>query len=182
VSDQALQMRKLKGAAAPKRVDEPSRRAKKVASVRAHHGHRQIDAGPLAGYLGYALRRAQVTAYADFIAALQDVAISPAEFGVLTIINHNPGLRPADVCKVLGILKPNFVAVLASLERRNLVERHHSQNDRRTLALHLTAAGTALLRRACTLQSEHEARMAEKLGARGRAQLLQLLHKLADAF
>src|SRR5687768_3656088 len=35
----------------------------------------KIDAGPLMGYLGYALRRAQLTAYADFIAALGEVAI-----------------------------------------------------------------------------------------------------------
>jgi DNA-binding MarR family transcriptional regulator len=154
---------------------------KKRANQSAQRERRSLNPGPLSGYLGYALRRAQVTAYADFIAALEEVAISPGEFGVLTIIDHNPGLRPADVCTVLGILKPNFVAVLASLERRNLVERRHSQNDRRTLALHLTAAGSSLLRRACTLQAEHEARMQEKLGARGRAQLLQLLNKLVES-
>ena len=157
------------------------KQTKKRSNERARSNRRQINAGPLTGYIGYALRRAQVTAYADFISALQDVAISPGEFGVLTIIHHNPGLRPADVCSVLGILKPNFVAVLASLERRDLVERRHSQNDRRTLALHLTTAGSALLQRARRLQTEHEARMEKKLGARGRAQLLQLLNKLAES-
>jgi DNA-binding MarR family transcriptional regulator len=141
----------------------------------------KIDAGPLMGYLGYALRRAQLTAYADFIAALGEVAISPGEFGVLTIIHQNPGLRPADVCTALGILKPNFVAVLTSLERRGLVERRNSQNDRRAFALHLTARGTALLQRARTLQAEHEARLVKKIGARGRTELLRLLNKLADS-
>jgi DNA-binding MarR family transcriptional regulator len=145
-------------------------------------GDRQkIDTGPLMGYLGYALRRAQLTAYADFIAALSEVAISPGEFGVLTIIHQNPGLRPADVCTALGILKPNFVAVLASLERRDLVERRDSKSDRRAFALHLTASGTALLQRARTLQAEHEARLVKKIGARGRTELLRLLNKLADA-
>lgn len=141
----------------------------------------KIDAGPLMGYLGYALRRAQLAAYADFISALEAVAISPGEFGVLTIIHQNPGLRPADVCTALGILKPNFVAVLASLERRGLVERRNSQNDRRAFALHLTAKGTALLQRARTLQAEHEARLVKKIGARGRVELLRLLNKLADS-
>lgn len=140
-----------------------------------------IDAGPLTGYLGYALRRAQLAAYADFIAALGEVAISPGEFGVLTIIHHNPGLRPADVCTALGILKPNFVAVLTSLERRDLVERRDSQSDRRAYALHLTASGTALLQRARKLQAEHEARLEKKIGVRGRAELLRLLNKLADS-
>jgi DNA-binding MarR family transcriptional regulator len=140
-----------------------------------------IDAGPLTGYLGYALRRAQLAAYADFISSLNEVAISPGEFGVLTIIHQNPGLRPADVCTALGILKPNFVALLTSLERRDLVERRDSQSDRRAYALHLTASGRALLQRARTLQAEHEARLEKKIGARGRTELLRLLNKLADA-
>lgn len=149
---------------------------------RARPSDRQaIDVGPLMGYLGYALRRAQLTAYADFIATLGEVAISPGEFGVLTIINQNPGLRPADVCAALGILKPNFVAVLASLEQRDLVERRDSQNDRRAFALHLTASGTALLQHARTLQAEHEARLVKKIGARGRTELLRLLNKLVDS-
>ena len=142
----------------------------------------EIDVSPLLGYLGYALRRAQLAAYADFIAALGEVAISPGEFGVLTIINQNPGLRPADVCTALSILKPNFVAVLASLEQRDLVERRDSQNDRRAFALHLTPSGTALLQHARTLQAEHEARLVKKIGARGRTELLRLLNKLADSF
>jgi DNA-binding MarR family transcriptional regulator len=140
----------------------------------------QIDAGLLTGYLGYALRRAQLAAYSDFIATLGEVAISPGEFGVLTIIHQNPGLRPADVCTALGILKPNFVAVLASLERRGLVERRDSQHDRRAFALHLTTSGTALLQRARALQAEHEARLVKKIGARGRTQLLRLLNRLAS--
>jgi DNA-binding MarR family transcriptional regulator len=139
-----------------------------------------IDAGPLMGYLGYALRRAQLAAYADFISGLNEVAISPGEFGVLTLIHQNPGLRPADVCTALGILKSNFAVVLTSLERRDLVERRDSQSDRRAFALHLTAAGTALLKRARTLQAEHETRLEKKIGARGRAELLRLLNKLAD--
>ena len=141
-----------------------------------------IDSGPLTGYLGYALRRAQLKAYTDLIATLEEVALSPGEFGVLTLIHQNPGVRPADVCKVLGILKTNFVPVLASLERRNLVERRNSRHDRRTLALSLTSAGVSLLERACALQAEHEARMAEKLGVRDRDRLLHLLNKLADSF
>jgi DNA-binding MarR family transcriptional regulator len=143
---------------------------------------KQIDLGPLSGSVGYALRRAQLTAYADFIATLEEVALSPGEFGVLTIINQNPGLRAADVCGALGILKTNFVTLLASLERRGLVERRNSQSDRRTLALSLTPTGVALLSRARTLQAHHETRMAKRLGTRGRAQLLQLLNRLAAPF
>lgn len=182
MSNDGLRMRKRSAALQPTRAGAVQRRARKGANQGLRRGRQEIDVGPLIGYLGYALRRAQLTAYADFIATLEEVTLSPGEFGVLTIINQNPGLRPADVCSALGILKPNFVAVLASLERRDLVERRNAQNDRRAFALHLTAAGSTLLQRARTLQAEHEARMVEKLGARGREQLLRLLNKLADSF
>lgn len=164
--------------ARPKRLQH---RREPHAPPSPHRGRQPIDPGPLTGYIGYALRRAQLKAYTELIATLEEVSLSPGEFGVLTIINQNPGLRPADVCEALGILKPNFVSVLTSLERRDLVERRSSPNDRRTLALNLTAAGAALLARACTLQASHEARMVKKIGERGRTQLLQLLNKLADS-
>jgi DNA-binding MarR family transcriptional regulator len=179
--ENGMPMRKRNDTARQTRAGPSQRRARPGVGA-ANSDCQEIDVGPLAGYLGYALRRAQLTAYADFIATLGEVAISPGEFGVLTIISQNPGLRPADVCTALGILKPNFVAVLASLERRDLVERRDAQNDRRAFALHLTASGTEILQRACTLQAEHEARLVKKLGARGRAQLLHLLNKLADSF
>jgi len=184
VSNEVLQMRKPTddGARGSTRTGKVRRRLNKGAHNGSHRGRQEIDLGPLVGYLGYALRRAQLTAYADFIATLEEVALSPGEFGVLTIVNQNPGVRPVDVCNALGILKSNFVAVLATLERRGLVARRGSQNDRRTCALNLTATGTTLLQRGRTLQVEHEERMVEKLGTRGRTQLLQLLNKLADSF
>ena len=185
MSNDGTPMRRRNDTARRTRAGTARRRARRganTANVNCPRERQEIDLGPLMGYLGYALRRAQLTAYADFIATLGEVAISPGEFGVLTIIHQNPGLRPADVCSALGILKPNFVSVLSSLERRDLVERRDSQNDRRAFALHLTASGTAVLQRARSLQAEHEARLVKKIGARGRTQLLQLLNKLADSF
>ena len=76
-----------------------------------------IDMDPQ-GYLGYALRRAQMLAYADFIAELGEFDLSPGQFGVLTVIDTNPGLRQSEVSGALGIQKTNFVAVLNEFERR----------------------------------------------------------------
>ncbi|HVY83054.1 MAG TPA: MarR family transcriptional regulator [Steroidobacteraceae bacterium] len=177
------------GAKGEARTPTPSRRASSrrrraragtdaaFAAVRPADTGRQVDMGKMHGYLGYLLRRAQMLAYADFIAELADLNLSPGQFGVLTVIATNPGLRQSEVSAALGIQKTNFVAVLNEFERRGLAERR-AAGDRRSYALYLTAAGKALLRRARAAQARHEARLVEPLGPGGRAQLISLLAKL----
>jgi DNA-binding MarR family transcriptional regulator len=140
--------------------------------------NRRIDMKPLQGYLGYALRRAQMLAYADFIAALGELDLSPGQFGVLTVIDTNPGLKQSEVSGALGIQKTNFVAVLNEFERRGIAERRPAADDRRSYALYLTSAGQSLLRRARVAQARHEAHLLGRLGPAGREKLLTLLNRL----
>jgi DNA-binding MarR family transcriptional regulator len=142
------------------------------------NGTSPIELGPLTGFIGYSLRRAQIVAFTDFIASLRQVNLRPAIFGVLMIIDQNPGLPQSQICSALGIQKANFGPLLGELEERKLAVRHEGVNDRRSYALHLTPAGKELLRRARALHGEHEARLAKRLGAGGRAQLLKLLDRL----
>lgn len=142
---------------------------------------RNVDMVRMHGYLGYLLRRAQMLAYADFIAELEHLNLSPGQFGVLTVIEANPGLRQSEVSAALGIQKTNFVAVVNDFERRGIAVRKAATGDRRSHALHLTPAGKALMRKARAAQARHEARLVGRLGRRGRAQLLTLLEKLTRA-
>jgi DNA-binding MarR family transcriptional regulator len=142
---------------------------------------RPVNMGVMHGYLGYLLRRAQLLAYADFIAELAELNLSPGQFGVLTVIDTNPGLRQSEVSSALGIQKTNFVAVLNGFERRGLAVRKSAAGDRRSYALYLTPAGKTLLKRARAAQARHEARLVERLGEQGRVQLLGLLEKLTQA-
>jgi DNA-binding MarR family transcriptional regulator len=148
--------------------------------TRRKSGQRQVDLGPLHGYLGYALRRAQMLSYGDFIAALAELDLSPGQFGVLTVIDKNPGLRQSDVSRALGIQKTNFVALQNGFERRGLAVRKAAADDRRSYALYLTPAGQALLRRARAAQARHEARLVRRIGEQGREQLMDLLTRLIN--
>ncbi|HEY6644152.1 MarR family winged helix-turn-helix transcriptional regulator [Povalibacter sp.] len=135
--------------------------------------------GPLSHYIGYALRRAQLVVFDDFFHTFVDIDLRPAQFGLLVVISQNPGLKQADASAALGIQTPNFVALVDALERRGLVQRLPTQNDRRSHALHLTRSGEALLKRVLIRQAEHEERMTARIGKAGREQLLALLDKLA---
>ena len=45
-----------------------------------------LDLGPLPGLLGYALRRAQVAVFADFMASFATLDLRPAQFSVLLLM------------------------------------------------------------------------------------------------
>jgi DNA-binding MarR family transcriptional regulator len=142
---------------------------------------RRVNFGPLTGYLGYALRRAQMAAVAEFVEAFKEVDLRPTQLAVLIIIQGNPGIRQTEVCEALGIQKANFVPLLNELERRGLALRKSVAGDRRSSALHLTSLGNTTLQRALAIHEAYEERFIERLGRRGRDQLLALLNKVMEA-
>jgi DNA-binding MarR family transcriptional regulator len=149
-----------------------------VASAVDGRGVRAIEFGPLADYIGYALRRAQMASVTEFLDAMKPVDLRPTQFAVLILINENPGVRQTEVCAALGLQKANFVPLLNELQRRGLAVRKAGAPDRRASALHLTAQGEALLKKANELHSAWEASVEARLGANGREQLLVLLRQL----
>src|ERR1043166_8795398 len=84
----------------------------------ADAGGDALQLGELAGHLGYAL--------------------TPAQFSVLLLLDKNPGRNQTEIATTLGILRPNFVAMLDGLESRDLCARVRSPNDPRSHILVLT--------------------------------------------
>lgn len=145
-----------------------------------HAARTGVSLGPLPGFVGYALRRAQLAVFEDFIRSLEAVDLRPAYFSVLLVIDVNPGLNQSEVSSALGIQRTNFVAMVGRLEKRGLIVRKPARGDRRSYALYLTDEGKALLERALRLQGAHEEKLARKLGPGGRERLLSLLWRLAE--
>lgn len=141
---------------------------------------RHVDFGGLDSHVGYAVRRAQVAVFQDFMRAVATTGIRPAQFSILTVIAANPGLKQADVSRALGIERGRLVLVLHELERRGLARRAVSDVDRRSHALHLTPKGERLLAQLNIVVGDHERRMTAKLGPEDKARLLALLQRLVD--
>jgi DNA-binding MarR family transcriptional regulator len=136
-----------------------------------------LKSGPLSGLLGYRLRVAQQAVFRDYARAIPEA--SPGRAGILFLIEANPGVTQSRLAQAVGLDRSTLVGVLHGLEARQLLERRRGQ-DRRTNGLWLTRAGRALvvsLRRRIRV---HERRVASRLSAAERAQLLALLEKLAD--
>jgi len=137
-----------------------------------------LDLSHLASFAGYRLRRAQISVFDDFIAEASALDLRPAQFSALVVIDANPGSKQSEIAHALGIKSTNFVAMVNELEARGLVERRAS--DRRSYALHLTAAGQQLLGEMERRHAKVERRYDALLGPDGRETLYVLLDKLCE--
>jgi DNA-binding MarR family transcriptional regulator len=135
-----------------------------------------LRAGVLTGLLGYRLRVAQQAVFRDFARAIPEA--SPGRAGILLLIEANPGVTQSRLAQAVGLDRSTLVGVLHVLEARALLERRRGE-DRRTNGLWLTLAGQALVASLKRRIRTHERRVAARLSASERAQLLVLLEKLA---
>lgn len=130
----------------------------------------------LPGLLGYRLRLAQQAVFRDFAASITEV--SPGRAGMLLLIDANPGVTQGRLARAVRLERSTMVGVVDALEARGLIERRRGE-DRRTNGLWLTRAGRALVARLKRGIEVHERRVAARLTAAERRQLLSLLEKLA---
>ena len=138
-----------------------------------------LDLGRLASLLGYRLRRAEVFAFQNFAAHLGGDGISPGQLGVLLLVEANPGSNQTRIGKALGIDRSTLVSIIDMLEKRGLIRREPSPTDRRSHALMLSDEGAGFLRAIRPRLDAHEAEIARNLSAAERAQIIDLLQRLA---
>ena len=133
--------------------------------------------GVLPELIGYRLRLAQQAVFRDFAASVGE--LSPGRAGMLLLIEANPGVTQGRLATAARLDRSTMVGVVDSLEDRGLIERRRGV-DRRTNGLWLTKAGRLLAARLRVRIARHERRVAARLSAAERAQLLALLEKLAQ--
>jgi DNA-binding MarR family transcriptional regulator len=116
---------------------------------------------------------------ARFAERLEPLEIKPAHVGILKVIEQTDGLSQQVLGEKLGMFPSRLVAVLDELERRGLVERRDSPADRRSYALYLTQAGREILEQIGEIGREHQDALCAALSDAERAQLAELLTRIA---
>ncbi len=137
-----------------------------------------IDLGMLPELVGFQLRMAQIALFRDFSQGLGGEDVTPGLFGVLVIIESNPDLKQSELARATQLDRSTVVTVIDNLERRGLVERRASVHDRRSNAIRLTEAGTALLRKLKRQVNAHEKRLLQNFSPAERETFLALLQKV----
>lgn len=140
----------------------------------------QVDTSYLESLLGYNARRAALAVIEVFIERMAPYDLRPADFSVLSLILHNPGITSRQLCASLGILPPNLVGLINTLEKRELIARKPHPRDGRAMGLHLSAAGQKLMQAAERTAAELEAQAASRLTATEQRTLLRLLKKVYE--
>jgi len=126
---------------------------------------------------GFLLRRAHQISAAVFEDECRGVQLTPAQFGVLTVLDAHPGLGQSSLARALGFDKVTVLRVLRGLEGRGLVARQ-AQGGRRSVAVSLTEAGIALLQQAQQPAEKAYRRLMAPLDREQQQQLIDLLQVL----
>lgn len=100
------------------------------------------------------------------------------DFSVLSLVAHNPGITSRQLCAALNVLPPNLVGLIATLERRGLIERMPHPSDGRAMEVHLTSLGVELVAQAEKTAFELEREATSRLTNAERKTLIRLLQKI----
>lgn len=127
---------------------------------------------------GFLLRRAHQISAAVFEDECRGVGLTPAQFGVLTVLQASPGLDQSRLARALGFDKVTVLRVLRGLEERGLVTRSPAPDSRRNLAVQLTAQGNVLLKESQKPAERAYERLMAPLSTEQQLQLVTLLQQM----
>jgi DNA-binding MarR family transcriptional regulator len=138
----------------------------------------KVDTSYLEALLGYNARRGALAVIEVFMERMAPYAMRPVDFSVASLILHNPGITSRQLCAALGILPPNLVGIVNTLEKRGLIARMPHPSDGRAMGLHPTAEGIALMAEAEVTASTLEEEVGSRLTKAERKTILRLLQKI----
>lgn len=127
---------------------------------------------------GFLLRRAHQISAAVFEDECRSVGLTPAQFGVLSVLRASPGLDQSTLARALGFDKVTVLRVLRGLETRGLIERVPAPSSRRNLSISLSVEGLALLKQAQEPAERAYSRLMAPLDNTQQNQLVHLLQLL----
>ncbi len=127
---------------------------------------------------GFLLRRAHQISAAVFEDACKQLGLTPAQFGVLTVLQAHPGMGQSSLARALGFDKVTVLRVLRGLQSRGLVTRAPAEANRRNVSVALSDAGVEVLQQAQKPAEKAYRRLMAPLDKAQQDQLLELLRLL----
>ena len=145
---------------------------------RGETGDDGVDYGVLPDCIGFNLRISYALATQLFAREVEDRHLAPIQFAALELISHNPNLSQREIAHHIGSTPTVLVKPLEKLEKRALISRIRSADDRRRSRIRITSAGEALLADVRARIRTVEEKLTAKLSEEERQTLLGLLHKM----
>ncbi|MBC7483341.1 MAG: MarR family transcriptional regulator [Rhizobacter sp.] len=138
-----------------------------------------LDQSRLTHLVGYASTRASIAMRKVFSRHFDPLGLKVVEFSILMLVAANAEVNQKQIGAALDISAPNLAVTLDRMVERGWVERVRGTRDRRSMHIHLTAAGCELVQRAEKTAATMEAPALRMLSLAERALLIELLMKVA---
>lgn len=131
------------------------------------------------GRLGYLMRQAQQALWISLEAELRPLGISASQFGVLRLVDVEPGATGADLAYTSMFSPQSTQEILVVLEAAGFVERRCDDRDGRIRRSFLTKKGARVLGKAHARAMALEERMVAGMSPRQRQDLKKALVHIA---
>ena len=145
-------------------------------------GSEPIQLAQLPTYLGYQIRQAQIAVFRDLSSSMKDIKLSPGEFSLLTLVNHNSGVSQIALANVYDLDKSTLSHAVKGMVKRGLIIKRRSKDDRRYYGLKLSHSGRVLLDKVTNIVENQEKTMDSILSPREKEQLLGNLIRISKVF
>jgi MarR family transcriptional regulator, lower aerobic nicotinate degradation pathway regulator len=127
---------------------------------------------------GHLIRRLHQISFALFLDQARAFGVTPVQYAALVAINSNPGIDQTALCNIIAFDRTTIGGVVGRLQRKKLITRVNGAHDRRTKALHTTAAGRRLIRDIEPAVQATQRLILKPLDARERGAFKQMLKHL----
>jgi DNA-binding MarR family transcriptional regulator len=127
---------------------------------------------------GFLLWRAHHIAVSIFSDECRDLAITPSQLAVLSVVKEVRGIDQMEVSRLAGVDRFTTALVVSNLIKRGLMLRERREGDRRCYGLGISASGLRMLNRAQRYTARARARLISPFTAPEQRALTLLLQRL----
>ena len=113
---------------------------------------------------------------------MKDIKLSPGEFSLLTLVNHNSGVSQIALANVYDLDKSTLSHAVKGMVKRGLIIKRRSKGDRRYYGLKLSHSGRVLLDKVTNIVENQEKTMDSILSPGEKEQLLGNLIRISKVF
>lgn len=126
------------------------------------------------------IRRAHQISWAIFLDECSEFSLTPVQYAALCSIAANSGIDATRISNAIAFDRSTIGSVLDRLEKRNLIERRASPNDRRQKLIFLTDDGHKLLNDCKEAVDRVQNRIVAVLNKEERETFLKLMTRIVE--
>ena len=125
--------------------------------------------------INFILSNTQNAVHNYFKRKLQDYDITPSQYALLHCLYVQDGLTPSQLAQALRLDTSSITGILSRLEKKGLIDRVYSQEDRRSVSIHLREEGKALWNQVDRVIDEANAKILDGLDPKLYQQFLSVI-------